>query len=268
MAFSPRRSLAKLYPLHWLNRKWVGVRDRWRYHWLARRDGIELYAETSDERLLKDIKAMDLLRRVRVEHEWIPESLLPAGGAADHKFLYVLGRALGQFGFQSVLELGAGETTKLLGAYARHTGAHVVTLEHNKDWVERVRQQGLAETHTVVHCPLEARDDSNIGSYSWYALDAAAAAREKPFELLVVDGPEGTARWSRVGFAKAFSPLHADEWLVLWDDVERIGDFESFALLVRQLRGAGADFGHRLFVSGRTLGALFTPRFEAVKYFW
>ena len=173
MAFSPRRSLAKLYPLHWLNRKWVGVRDRWRYHWLARRDGIELYAETSDERLLKDIKAMDLLRRVRVEHEWIPESLLPAGGAADHKFLYVLGRALGQFGFQSVLELGAGETTKLLGAYARHTGAHVVNPR---------AQQGLRRARPTARTRRDAHRSS---------LSPRGSGRQQYRELFVVRARRG-----------------------------------------------------------------------------
>lgn len=267
MSSGPRGILSSLYPLHWLNRRRIRFRDRCRYFWLARRNGIELYPETPSNALLNDIKAIDLLHRLRVNHEWIPESLLPSGGAADHKFLYILGRALAQFRFRNILELGAGETTKLLSAYARHTGARVVTLEHDAAWIERARE-GLGSTHTMIHCPLVESTDVSVGRYLWYDVDAAAVAGENSFDLLIIDGPAGVARWSRVGFVKAFPTLRASDWLVLWDDIERIGDFESFALLVRELRNDDGSFGQRLFVSQRTLGALFTPRFDSVRYFF
>lgn len=49
--------------------------------------------------------------------------------------------------------------------------------------------------------------------------------------------------------------------------MERVGDLESFAALLHQLRAAGVDFGHRLIVSRRTLGVAFSPKFEAVGYY-
>ena len=262
-----RRWLRKLYPLHWLNRTSTIALERCQYLWLARHHGIDFYPETPLARLSKDMCAVDLLRRLQVEHPWIPASLFPGAGSADHKLLYVLGRALAEFRFRSILELGAGETTKILDAFARQTGHRVTTLEHDADWVQRVRNRGLADTHMLLHCPLVTYEDKLAGLYRWYDLTKVSSALNDRFDLFVVDGPVGTRYFSRFGFARFFPTRRGDDWLLLWDDLDRVGDLQSFAALVDELRSARSEFGHRLIVSGRTLGAVFTPAFEAVRYY-
>jgi len=225
------------------------------------------YPEPELDKVYKGVCAIDLLKRVQIEHPWIPTALFPGGGATDHKLLYVLGRALGEFRFHSILECGAGETTKLLDAFARHSGHRVTTLEHDRDWVQRACARGLADTHSVLHCPLVPYEDSLVGSYIWYDTAQASSQLADRFDLFVVDGPGGTRRFSRFGITRFFPTRAADDWLLLWDDMERVGDLESFAALLRQLRAAGVDFGHRLIVSRRTLGVAFSPKFEAVGYY-
>jgi len=268
MRLRPRRWLRTLYPLHWLNQSCTTALKRCRYFWLARQRGIDYYSEPELDRLYRDVCAIDLLQRVQVAYPWIPTSLFPGGGAADHKFLYVLGRALGEFRFRSILECGAGETTRLLDAFARHSGHRVTTLEHDGDWVQRVLgTRGLADTHSMLHCPLVTYEDNLVGRYVWYDTTRLASQLAERFDLFVIDGPAGTRRFSRFGITRVFPTRAAAEWLLLWDDVDRVGDLESFAVLLRQLRAAGVDFGHRLIVSRRTLGVAFSSRFEAVRYY-
>jgi hypothetical protein len=153
MTASARGWFGRLYPLHVVSQAASRMAQRTRYHWIARRHTIEWYPSTTEERLLMDVRAIDLLRRIEREHDWMP-SLRPAAGSADHKLLYVLARALGELGCKSVLELGAGETTRLLDAFAAATGVQVTTIEHDAFWSERVRAQGLAEGHEIFDCPL------------------------------------------------------------------------------------------------------------------
>lgn len=215
MTLTPRRWLRKLYPLHWLNQRCTTALTRCQYLCLARHHGIDYYPQPELDRLYKDVCAIDLLKRVQIEHPWIPTSLFPGGGAADHKLLYVLGRALGEFRFRSILECGAGETTKLLDAFARHSGHRVTTLEHDRDWVQRACTRGLADTHSVLHCPLVPYDDRLVGSYMWYDTAQASSQFGDRFDLFVVDGPGGTRRFSRFGITKFFPTRAADDWLLL-----------------------------------------------------
>ena len=261
-----RALLSRAYPLHAIDQALSRLTHRFRYHWLARSNAIELYPTTREERLLTDLRAIDLLRRVETNHDWVP-ALLPAGGAADHKFLYILARALVEFRFESILEFGSGETTRLLDAFAGETGSRVTTIEHDAFWADRLRGRGLANTHEIFQCPLATVHGATVGPHSWYELGEAASALPSGCELYLVDGPPGTRTYSRVGFVEFFLAHRGEEWLVLWDDVDRLGDLQSFALLLRELRRANVDFEHHLFVSSRTLGAVFTRRYRAVRYY-
>jgi hypothetical protein len=260
--------MRKLYPLHVVKQSVSKAFERSRYFRVARHYGIDYYPETEMSRLYRDVCAVDLLRRVQADAPWLPSGLFPGGGgAADHKLLYVLSRALGEFRFRSILECGAGETTKLLDAFAKESGHQVTTLEHDDNWATRAGQNGLAATHSVLHCPLVSYEDSFVGRYLWYDTERAAAKMPECWDLFVVDGPTGTRRFSRFGISRIF-PARADsDWLLLWDDLDRTGDLESFGLLMSRLRSSGASFGHRLILSRRTLGIAFTPRFSQVSYY-
>jgi len=260
--------LRKVYPLHWLKQRAESAVDQCRYFWLARHHRIAYYPESKLSKLYRDICAIDLLKCIQAEHSWVPNSLFSGGGAADHKFMYVLARALAEFRFRSILECGAGETTVLLDAFARHSGHLVTTLEHDEGWARRIRARTRADTHSVLHCPLVARDEPRVGSYLWYDLSRETSKLPDRFDLFIVDGPPGTSRFSRFGIIRFLLERASDDWLLLWDDVERIGDFESFVALVSKLRSAQVDFGHRLLVSQKTLGILFTPRFESVSQYF
>lgn len=261
-----RALLSRAYPLHAIDQALSRLTHRCRYHWVARSNAIEWYPKTREERLLTDVQSIDLLRRVETSHDWIP-ALQPAGGAADHKFLYILARALVEFRFESTLEFGAGETTRLLDAFAGETGNRVTTIEHDPFWSERLRGRGLADNHQIVQCPLVTLRSETVGPHSWYELADAASVLPSNCDMYLVDGPPGTSRYSRVGFVDFFLAHRGEEWLVLWDDVDRLGDLQSFARLLRELRRAKVDCGHCLFVSTRTLGAIFTGRYQAVRYY-
>jgi len=264
---SMREFLSRWYPIHRGYHILREQRDRWHYHWLCRRYGVRRYLERSST-LAREVLAIDLLRRATDQITWAPEQLYPgAAGAADHKFLFVLLRALEEFGFRNVLEIGAGETTRVLDAYAGHSGARVTTVEHDAQWISRLSRGGLTPSHQMVHGALKSFRDEVAGTYQWYDLEAMPEP-EEPYDLVLVDGPPGALRWSRFGAVPFLEKHRASEFLALWDDADRVGELQTFGAWIAQLRLSTTPVDHHLFIGERTLAAAFTPKFAAVRYFF
>lgn len=260
-----RELLSRFYPIQRGYQLLREHRDRWHYQWLCRRHGVVVHPERASK-LARDIVAVDLLRKATEQHEWVPRDLYPAaGGAADHKLLYILIRALAEHSFNNVLELGAGETTRVLDAYAAHTGASVTTVEHDARWVELLSREGVAPTHTMMPAPLISLQDARAGGYQGYELRDRLDADAR-FDLIVVDGPPGSARWSRYGAVELVGKHHAREFVALWDDVDRVGELQSFGASLSALKAADVDVDHHMFVSERTLGAMFTAGFSGIRH--
>ena len=62
-----------------------------------------------------------------------------------------------------VLELGSGQTTKVLSAYARsNEGSLVVTLEQNEQWAKILAPSVKHERHVYLHVPLVRRSWTSL----------------------------------------------------------------------------------------------------------
>ena len=132
---------------------------------------------------------------------------------------------------RSILELGSGQTTKVLSSYVRnHPSAYALTLEQDADWFNRVRPQVV---HHYRHAPLAAARFTCSGSgqrieTSWYADVPELASRK--FDYVLVDGPDPGTRGTehidlaRSGILQHMPSILADSFVVLFDDAERYGE--------------------------------------------
>ena len=128
-----------------------------------------------------------------------------------------------------VLELGSGVSTVLLGRLLRTTGGTLVAVEHDATWcawvAERIANEALEATVSVVHAPLERLAGHGLPWYSPSGIDAALLAGVP--DLLVVDGPpafrteQALARLPAV--SELLERLSPDATIVL-DDIAREGE--------------------------------------------
>jgi hypothetical protein len=258
------------YPLYRAYRSLVGYRDRWRYNRIVKRHNLPIYEESEVEKLRKDFLAMEMCQVLRAKHDWldIPDYLV--GGAADHKLIYLLARCLLEYLPGRVIEFGAGQSTDLLRSYARHNPrARVITIEDDVEWTARAREKGGPPNHEVFHCPLTTVVSRRFGTYRWYDLRDVPDVARGGFDLLLVDGPAGVASYSRVGIVERFPELFAGEWVLLWDDVHRAGDLESFAAFLEMLGDrAKSTAACAVATSLRSTGVVFTPAFRNARYYF
>ena len=261
---SMKKQILSIYPLfqcyRWLCR-FVG---NWKYHAIVKCNDLLLYEEPREVTLHRELLAIELYRSLRASNDWMPDSLLPVAGAADYKILYVVARLLAEYGLRDIIEFGAGQSTTLLSAFACQTDANVVTIEHDAGWTAVVASKGLPSNHRLRHCPLVEQASQSIGTCNWYDFSKSGLTATDKFELIIVDGPVGLPRYSRVGIVDHFANLHAPDWVVVWDDLHRIGDLQTFALFLNRLRDDGIEHRHVIVNGMKRIGIVHTGKFDGV----
>jgi hypothetical protein len=137
-----------------------------------------------------------------------------------------------------VLELGSGQTTKLLSCYAREDpSAYVLTLEQDEGWMERL---GPHVAHHYLHVPLEPVEFTCKGTdlrlaTRWY--QDRPELRDAPFDYILIDGPDPGTRgtehtdYSRCGILRLMPDILAPSFVVVFDDAERYGEIMTIDAL-------------------------------------
>lgn len=173
------------------------------------------------------------------------------GAAASPTLQLAIVKILALCAPNSVLELGSGQSTKVLAQYARsHPAAQVLTIEEDEGWHRRL-SSGLdaPANHRYEACRLEAREVSlpnNRGTVatSWYRNGEALLAGRR-FELIIVDGPTNSrrgdefVRYSRSGFIPSLPSILAESFAVVIDDTDNFG----YELTARSMQEAIAATG-------------------------
>ncbi len=101
-----------------------------------------------------------------------------------------------------VVELGTGSSTALIGGIFSETGSgRLITFDNSADFaaktrerIDRIVEPGRVEIHVA---PLR-KQTFGATDVHWYDADAILAALPpEPIDLLIVDGPPASSRWSR-----------------------------------------------------------------------
>jgi hypothetical protein len=148
---------------------------------------------------------------------------------------------------QQILELGSGQTTKLLSCYQRQNpSACVLTLEQDETWAKQI---GGPVVHDYRHVPLEPKQFTCAGTglqltTIWFK--DLPELHERKFDYLLVDGPDhggpGTVEYSRCGFLQYMPGLLAQRFIIVFDDAERYGETMTIDALDAILRVGGIKF--------------------------
>lgn len=252
------------YPVYLFCKKMQGCWDSWRLGAFVKQHGLPLYIETETQQLNRELVLMDILRQMQAEFHWLPKPLFPVGGAANHALLYLLARSLEEHRPERILELGIGQSSRVLSGYSHETGANVVSLDESPFWVEKMRSHCNVATHQLLHTALITTPRGR-----WYDIQSVKSFLPTAgFELVLVDGPTGTRRYSRAGVIDWFLDNCPQDWLVIWDDLQRLADLESFTLFVETARSKGIVCEVAFCRTGKTIGLAFTKRYESVRFYF
>ena len=166
----------------------------------------------------------------------IEDRYFPLRSAANYSLLYLILRVVTELPVRRVLELGCGQTTLLLDDLMRCRALDITTLEHDPVWATRI--QGRV-THRVSQAALVER---TVHGMACPAYDVAPGDVRGPIDLMIVDGPPGSARRSRWVTLEYVDALLQRDFVIIFDDAQRKGEQETIAAVLDFLNARGVDF--------------------------
>lgn len=171
--------------------------------------------------------------------EWlINQQFSPGRWAAGYPMLYSLYRILDEFRPKSLLELGLGQTTKMITQYAKLNDIKQhFAIEHDPKWIDFfVNNTKVAEKTEVIQCDLglsEFNEDSEVVIYEGFA----DKLKGKKFDFIVIDAPFGgkAKKYARIDILQLLPEILSETFVVVWDDTNRIGEQNSIKEFVKIL---------------------------------
>jgi hypothetical protein len=189
----------------------------------------------------------------------LTEVFHPVGAAASYSLMYFLTRVLTELPVERIVELGSGESTVLIDRLRGPDSSHVAW-DQSDFWVRSVAAR--APRCEVRHGAIVDKQFEGVTYGGYQGLEPV------DFDLLLVDGPNGSDHASRYDCVPLVAANRTPEFVVVVDDANRRGEQETIAALVAVLERRGVE--HKLnYLAGRTTQAVITTSgMRAASYFY
>ena len=197
-----------------------------------------------------------------------PRDFFTEGAAANPSLQLLLLKCLAFCRPQRILELGSGQTTKLLASYHRENpDTYVLTLEQDERWAELLRPQvsGPGRSPDYRHRPLSDRMFTCPGlplriQTHWFG--DVPELKASQFELIVVDGPDAGGEYARSGILEYMPGILGASFVVIFDDAERYGERRTIRVFRQILRAHGRKFAEFEVHGVKTQAVFCSPDFR------
>lgn len=183
-------------------------------------------------------------------------SFSPGRDAIGYQCMYVLYRILNEMNPKSILELGMGQSTKLISSYVASTNGeckHYV-VEHDESWIKFFSNHfPLPESTEIVRCDIEdvslnIEEENRVTNVTKYvAFDEKM--QNKSFDVIMIDGPYGyrSPDYSRVDILSILPDCLNDDFVIFMDDFHRKGEQGTCRLIELTLQNAGIPYFWRIY---------------------
>jgi hypothetical protein len=195
---------------------------------------------------------------------WLEELPLNIGRwAGSYSFFYVLNRVLSDYKPKSILDLGLGESSKFISSYLENDlidSRHIIA-EQSKEWIEEFKVRfALTNRSTVVFCPLA---ESVVKGHKINSYGNFNERIKGKFDLYIIDGPFGSPRYSRYDIISKIEEFDInDEFIILFDDTDRVGERDTFYDAVRILKDKKIEIFTSDYVGNKTVTVLATKKYR------
>ena len=192
---------------------------------LPQNRAMGLFYAREQKKILTELYWATIFNSTVQQSSWLlKKNFSPGRWAVGYPFLYVLYRILDEVNPRNILELGLGQSTKMISQYADHflSAAHII-VEHDAEW-GRFFQSGFPLSVNsqllMLPCKKELIRQVRTNLYDGFEV----YFKDKSFDLLVIDGPitleETTHSLSRIDILPLLPQLLAKEFVLLFDDYQ------------------------------------------------
>jgi len=178
--------------------------------------------------------------------DWlINKSVSPGRWAVGYPFLYVLYRVLNDVKPKSILELGLGQSTKIISQYTEsEKDCNHYVIEHDEDWISYFTKRNPLSNRTHI----SKHEIQNLPYKSTYKVMQYNGFYEKfsnhKFDLIIIDGPVGTTKgdYSRVDILKILPDSLDNSFVMMIDDTQRRQELNTLKEIIKILTNSKIDY--------------------------
>lgn len=201
--------------------------------------------------MLEELYWANIYNSTIADSSWLKnKSVSPGRWAVGYNYLYVLYRVLNDVKPKNIMEMGLGQSTKIITQYAEAFAANHVVLEQNKEWIKFFKEgfselsNNTAIEYRAIVQQLFAGD--NVPVYE----NLADKLRHEgvKYNLFSIDGPcADGAKFSRIDVLKFLPNYLADDFVMLFDDCGRAVQLATVDIVKAELTKLGIDYEYALY---------------------
>lgn len=182
------------------------------------------------------------------QDSWLKDkSFSPGRWAAGYPMLYVIYRVLNEFKPKNILELGLGQTTKMISQYVKsNDGINHIVVEHDKEWTKFFLEDVTLPKETkMLFLDLENSDflETKVCRYSGFK----DKLKDQKYDFIIIDAPYGGDEnvYSRVDMLDLIPNCLAQSFVIIMDDYNRAGEKNTINLLLEKLTEISCEYTTR-----------------------
>lgn len=186
----------------------------------------------------------------------------PGRWAVGYPVLYVMYRVLNEARPQRILELGLGQSTRMIGQYAAaFPDVEHIVVEQDREWTEFFKRQNPSLTNTdIIHVPAaetEMWDDDRVLVYE----ELPRILKGKRFDFISVDGPahSRSEKYRRADILQLVPQSLESSFCILMDDMNEAPCRSAYGKLLEKLDAHGVEFVRGYYYGKKTFNVTVSP---------
>lgn len=198
--------------------------------------------ELQNQKLIKEQIWSNVFHDTVSGYKWYNVSSLSLGRSAiGYNFAYVMARVLESMHPAGILELGLGQSSKIINAYFQYNKNSGITydlVEHDLCWVDFFKSE-ISMNDVNIHIKnIIIAEQYNDQFYKYDGLDAVLNNRR--YNFISIDGPFGyKGKYiGRIDLIPYIPEILEDDWIILMDDYDRTAEKNAILLLEKKLQEA------------------------------
>ena len=194
------------------------------------------------------------------DSKWIKKQSFSFGRwAIGYPCAYVLFRVLDEIKPRKILELGLGQSTRLLGQYAdNEQDVEHLVIESDHRWIDLFKSNDMiCRSSEIVPCGWKFCSYKNVKNIRVFEdFDKKIAGRR--FDLIMIDAPIGgdMKEFSRIDVLLNLPDCIGESFVIIMDDADRQGERNTWNEMKSKLRNQGILFADGFYRGEKAAGVM------------
>ena len=205
---------------------------------------IKLLTETV-KRNVDEVIFAEIFNNMIQSSTWLKDTaFMPGRWAVGYQYLYAMYRILDEFKPQSILEMGLGQSTKLISQYAgcKSDVSHYV-VENSKEWIDFYSNSNVLPVQTKIkYLPIkmETFADTEVRVYEGFE----ECFKNMTFDCISIDAPLGgdMKKYARIDILSIIPKCLAKQFVIVVDDYNREQEKNMVKLLEEKLHKSNIQY--------------------------